>query len=118
MICVTAEHEGPVTAVDISVDGMKIFAGTKSVSVYVSHVHHVMSHDTQGTVGVLDATTKEYSTLMRSHVGLIRCVDMTTEHLISCSSDGTIRVWNVLLMNQVCLCVCLSLLCISVFVCM
>lgn len=33
----TVEHEGPVTAVDISMDGMKILAGTKSVSTGVSH---------------------------------------------------------------------------------
>ena len=30
--CIATEHEGPVTAVDISMDGMKILAGTKSVS--------------------------------------------------------------------------------------
>lgn len=65
-----------------------------------------MSHDSQGSIGVLDATTKEYSTIMRSHIGLIQCVDMTTEHLISCSKDGTIRIWDVLLMTQVCVCLC------------
>ena len=64
------------------------------------------SCDPQGSIGVLDATTKEYSTVVRSHVGLIKCVDMTMEHLISCSSDGSIRVWDVLLMSQVCVCVC------------
>ena len=51
--------------------------------------------------------------MMRSHVGMIQCVDMTTEHLISCSSDGTIRVWNVLMMNQVC-----PSVCVFMFACM
>lgn len=29
-----AEHEGPVTAVDISADGSRILAGTTTVSIY------------------------------------------------------------------------------------
>ena len=34
---IIVEQEGPVTAVDISVDGMKILAGTKSVRNDASH---------------------------------------------------------------------------------
>ena len=31
VICILTEHEGPVTAVNISSDGVKILAGTSSV---------------------------------------------------------------------------------------
>ena len=61
----------------------------------------LLSHDLQGTIGILDASTKEYSTVIRSHVAMVTCIDITTKHLISCSTDGTIRIWDMVTMNQV-----------------
>lgn len=74
-----AEHEGPVTAVDFSADGMKILAGTST-----------------GNLGILDISTRGYTTVMRSHTGRISgvAVDPYRKHMATVSSDFTIRVWD------------------------
>ncbi|XP_035829418.1 WD repeat-containing protein 90 [Aplysia californica] len=74
-----AEHEGPVTASRLSADGLKILAGTS-----------------KGNLGVLDVSTRAYTTLMRSHTGRVACfaVDPMRRHLATVSDDGTIRVWD------------------------
>jgi len=55
--------------------------------------------------------------VMRSHVAMVTCIDISTQHLISCSTDGTIRIWDMVTMNQVCKdCVWHCLLCVFVFV--
>ncbi|XP_053384270.1 WD repeat-containing protein 90-like isoform X2 [Mercenaria mercenaria] len=74
-----AEHEGPVTAVDFSSDGLKILAGTA-----------------QGNLGMLDITSRGYTTFMRSHTGSIRsvAVDPYRKHIATVSEDNTIRVWD------------------------
>ncbi|XP_052262541.1 WD repeat-containing protein 90-like isoform X2 [Dreissena polymorpha] len=74
-----AEHEGPVTAVDFSADGLKILAGTP-----------------MGNLGMLDITSRGYTTMMRSHVGSIRsvAVDPYRKHIATVAEDNTIRVWD------------------------
>ncbi|WAQ96619.1 WDR90-like protein [Mya arenaria] len=74
-----AEHEGPVTAVGFSADGLQIVAGTAL-----------------GNLGMLDITSRGYTTLMRSHVGRIRsvAVDPYRKHIATVSEDNTIRVWD------------------------
>eukprot|EP00731_Ephydatia_muelleri_P028595 Em0020g239a len=73
------EHEASITAVSIAQDGMKIIAGTSS-----------------GNIGLLDASTHRHCTLMRSHTSLIYCLTLSPSlhQLITCSGDGTIRVWD------------------------
>ena len=51
---------------------------------------------TQGNIGILDAGTRSYATLIRSHTQSINsaCLDSRGLHLITCSTDNTIRVWD------------------------
>ncbi|XP_048238655.1 WD repeat-containing protein 90-like isoform X1 [Haliotis rufescens] len=78
-IYLEAEHEGPVTVVDMSPDGLQILAGTAS-----------------GNLGTLDVSTKSYTTVMRSHTGRVFgvAVDAYRKHLATVSEDHTIRVWD------------------------
>ncbi|XP_041363253.1 WD repeat-containing protein 90-like isoform X2 [Gigantopelta aegis] len=80
-----AEHEGPVTAVNMSPDGLKILAGTSV-----------------GNLGVLDVSTRAYSTMMRSHTARIRgiAVDPYRKHLATVSDDHSIRVWDAETLQQ------------------
>ncbi|XP_070579992.1 WD repeat-containing protein 90-like isoform X2 [Ptychodera flava] len=74
-----AEHEGPVTAVDITIDGLQILAGTQT-----------------GNIGVLDISTRQYTTVMRSHTDSIASVsvDPLRRHVATVSMDHTIRIWD------------------------
>ncbi|GFO23378.1 WD repeat-containing protein 90 [Plakobranchus ocellatus] len=80
-----AAHEGPVTASRLSADGLKILAGTST-----------------GNLGILDVPSRQYSTLMRSHTGRISCfsVDPQHQHLATVSEDHTIRVWDLITLQQ------------------
>ncbi|KAJ8037449.1 WD repeat-containing protein 90 [Holothuria leucospilota] len=74
-----AEHEGPVTVVGISVDGLNMLAGTST-----------------GNLGYLDISTRNYTTVMRSHTGRILCmsIDPVRRQLATVSQDHTIRLWD------------------------
>lgn len=74
-----AEHEGPITAVNISSDGLNVLAGTN-----------------MGNLGVLNTSTRTYSTLMRSHTQKISAMsfDSTHRYLATVSFDESIRVWD------------------------
>ncbi|RMX43573.1 hypothetical protein pdam_00010827, partial [Pocillopora damicornis] len=74
-----AEHEGPITAVNISSDGLNVLAGTNT-----------------GNLGVLNTSTRTYSTLMRSHTQKISAMsfDSTHRYLATVSFDESIRVWD------------------------
>ncbi|CAH1794798.1 unnamed protein product [Owenia fusiformis] len=74
-----AEHEGPVSATGMTQDGLHILAGT-----------------TTGNLGVLDVTTRGYTTLMRSHTDKVVSVaiDSIRRHIATISKDHTIRVWD------------------------
>ena len=80
------EHEGPVTAVGITADGLRILAGT-----------------TTGNLGMLDISTRNYSTLMRSHTSsvLSATLDPARRQLATVSTDHTIRIWNMETLQQV-----------------
>ncbi|XP_074646351.1 WD repeat-containing protein 90-like [Tubulanus polymorphus] len=80
-----AEHEGPVTAVAITDDGLKILAGTIT-----------------GNLGVLDVATRQYTTLMRSHMDRIHAasVDTLRRNIVTVSADHTIRVWDIDTLQQ------------------
>ncbi|XP_069124737.1 WD repeat-containing protein 90-like isoform X4 [Argopecten irradians] len=74
-----AEHEGPVTAIDLTSDGLQILAGTA-----------------MGTLGTLDISTRAYTTVMRSHTARIAdvAVDPYRKHMATVSEDHSIRVWD------------------------
>ncbi|XP_043935318.1 WD repeat-containing protein 90 [Protopterus annectens] len=73
-----AEHEGPVSLVNISPDGLKVLAATFT-----------------GNIGYLDIASRDYTTLMRSHTDTVLgfSVDQFRRHLATVSQDGTIRIW-------------------------
>ena len=56
----------------------------------------------QGTLGVLDATSKAYSLLMRSHAGrvLSGSLHSTGRQLATAGLDQSVRVWQVQNGNQ------------------
>jgi|DEB0MinimDraft_12_1074336.scaffolds.fasta_scaffold03100_5 WD repeat-containing protein 90 len=74
-----AQHEGTVSAVDISCDGLKVICGT-----------------TYGSIGILDKSNQNYKTLLRSHTGEILAMDFhkQKQNVITVSRDRTIRLWD------------------------
>lgn len=80
-----AEHEGPVTVVSVSSDGLRILAGTAT-----------------GNVGVLDVSTRKYTTTMRSHTANVRAValDPLRRQMATVSDDHTIRIWDLDTLQQ------------------
>ena len=74
-----AEHEGAVTAVHASPDGLKLLIGTAS-----------------GTIGVLDVPTLKHATIVRSHTDIIYglSLDPHNREFATASCDGSIRVWE------------------------
>lgn len=53
-----AQHEGTVSAVDISPDGLKVVCGTM-----------------YGSIGILDKSNQSYKTLIRAHTNNILALD-------------------------------------------
>jgi|TARA_B110001450_G_scaffold257009_1_gene290200 WD repeat-containing protein 90 len=75
-----AQHEGTVSAVDISPDGLKVVCGTL-----------------YGSIGILDKSNQNYKTLLRSHTDEILAMDfhVQKQHIITVSKDKTIRLWDI-----------------------
>jgi len=73
------EHEGSVTAIDASPDGLKLLIGTAS-----------------GTIGMLDVPTLKHATIVRSHTDIIYglALDPHNREFVTASCDGSIRVWE------------------------
>lgn len=80
-----AEHEGPVTGVQMSSDGVKILAATSL-----------------GNLGILDISSRGYTTVMRSHTSRIQsmALDPLRRQLATVSDDHTIRIWELDTMQQ------------------
>uniref|UniRef100_A0A4W3JBA1 WD repeat domain 90 n=1 Tax=Callorhinchus milii TaxID=7868 RepID=A0A4W3JBA1_CALMI len=80
-----AEHESPVSVVNIDPNGLKVLAATCT-----------------GNLGYLDISSRGYTTLMRSHTDriLASSMDGIRRHLVTVSEDGTIRVWELDSMQQ------------------
>lgn len=57
-----------------------------------------------GSVGLLDIATHKYSTVLRSHTESVNAlaVDGSGKHLVTASSDSTIRIWNLATHQQLC----------------
>ena len=74
-----ARHEGPVVAVDISMDRFSIICGTLNC-----------------TIGSLEMNTNAYRTLLRSHTAPVIAIDVhpITGMLLTASNDKTLRIWS------------------------
>ena len=74
-----AQHEGIVSSVDISNDGLRVACGTM-----------------YGSIGILDKSNQGYKTLLRSHTDEILAIDyhQLKNNIITVSSDRTIRLWD------------------------
>lgn len=81
-----AEHEGPISSVCVSPDGLRVLSTTSS-----------------GHLGFLDVPSREYSVLMRSHTALVLALatKCRQEHLATVSQDHTVRVWDLVTLQQV-----------------
>lgn len=75
-----------MSMVSVSVDSQKVLAVTST-----------------GNLGFLDVSSREYSTLMRSHTDTVLgfSVDGIRRHLTTASADGTLRIWNMDSLHQV-----------------
>ncbi|XP_063791127.1 WD repeat-containing protein 90 isoform X3 [Pseudophryne corroboree] len=81
-----AEHEGPVSCVCISPEGLRVLSCTRS-----------------GELGVLDVPSRSYQTLMRSHTDSLLAFSThpSQPQLATVSCDNTIRIWDLCTLQQV-----------------
>ncbi|XP_062444576.1 WD repeat-containing protein 90 [Rhea pennata] len=84
-VILEAEHEAPVSSVCISPDSLKVLCTT-----------------TTGNLGYLDIESRDYNTLMRSHTDSILAfsVEGVRKQMATVSQDNTIRVWDLMTMQQ------------------
>ncbi|XP_053550193.1 WD repeat-containing protein 90 [Bombina bombina] len=80
-----AEHEGAVSCVSISPEGLRVLSCTSS-----------------GELGVLDVPSRGYQTLMRSHTDSLLAFSThpSSSQLATVSSDKTIRIWDMNSLQQ------------------
>ncbi|XP_073504675.1 WD repeat-containing protein 90 isoform X2 [Phyllobates terribilis] len=78
-----AEHEGPLSSVSISPDGLRVLSSTRS-----------------GEVGVLDVPSRGYQTLMRSHTDALLAFSTSHGQIATVSGDRTIRIWDAASLQQ------------------
>ncbi|XP_062999035.1 WD repeat-containing protein 90 [Elgaria multicarinata webbii] len=80
-----AEHDNPVCSVQISPDNLKVLCTT-----------------TTGNVGCLDIQSRDYCTIMRSHMDCVLAFSVagSQKQLVTVSQDNTIRIWNLESMQQ------------------
>ncbi|XP_075686881.1 WD repeat-containing protein 90 isoform X2 [Rhinoderma darwinii] len=80
-----AEHEGPVSCVSVSPEGLRVLSCT-----------------TSGELGVLDVPSRGYQTLMRSHTDSLLAFSTHPSYpqLATVSSDHTIRIWDMASLQQ------------------
>jgi WD40 repeat protein len=81
-----AQHESIIIALDVSLDGLKVACGTSANS-----------------LSILDLTTQNYKTLLRSHSDTITSLKYQEENhiLISLSKDNSIRIWDDYNLDQI-----------------
>ncbi|KAM6077548.1 WD repeat-containing protein 90 isoform 2-T2 [Theristicus caerulescens] len=84
-VVLEAEHEAPVSSVCISPDSRKVLCTTAA-----------------GNLGYLDIQSRDYNTLMRSHEDSILAfsVEGIWKQMATVSRDDTIRVWDLVSMQQ------------------
>ncbi|KAI5105705.1 WD repeat-containing protein 90 [Silurus meridionalis] len=111
-VLLEAEHEGPVSLVCVSSDGLSVLAATTSGNLgYLDVRKHegpvslvcvssdglsVLAATTSGNLGYLDVRSRAYRTLMRSHTDSVLgfSVDASRRRVTTASRDGTVRIWD------------------------
>nr|XP_058893365.1 WD repeat-containing protein 90 [Kogia breviceps] len=84
-VLLEAEHEGPISSVRISPDGLRVLSTTSS-----------------GHLGFLDILSQEYSMLVRSHAApvLALATECSRGQLATVSQDHTVRIWDLATLQQ------------------
>lgn len=84
-VLLEAEHEGPVSSVRVSPDGLRVLSTTSS-----------------GHLGFLDIPAQEYTVLVRSHTAPVRGLSMERSRgqLATVSVDHTVRIWDLATLRQ------------------
>ncbi|KAF5928623.1 hypothetical protein HPG69_007508 [Diceros bicornis minor] len=84
-VLLEAEHEGPISSVRISPDGLRVLSTTSL-----------------GHLGFLDVLSREYHVLVRSHTApvLALATKCSQEQLATVSQDHTVRVWDLVTLQQ------------------
>ncbi|XP_076998412.1 WD repeat-containing protein 90 isoform X2 [Tamandua tetradactyla] len=84
-VLLEAEHEGPVSSVHVSPDGLRVLSTT-----------------TRGHLGFLDVLTCEYNVLVRSHTDTVLAfaTEPSRRQLATVSRDSSIRVWDLATLRQ------------------
>ncbi|XP_054570544.1 WD repeat-containing protein 90 [Eptesicus fuscus] len=84
-VLLEAEHEGPISSVRLSPDGLRVLSTTSS-----------------GHLGFLDIPSREYNVLVRSHTALVLALatECNRGQLATVSQDHTVRVWDLATLQQ------------------
>nr|XP_019611822.1 PREDICTED: WD repeat-containing protein 90 isoform X4 [Rhinolophus sinicus] len=84
-VLLEAEHEGPISSVRLSPDGLQVLSTTSS-----------------GHLGFLDIPSREYNVLARSHTALVLALATTYSRgqLATVSRDHTVRIWDLATLQQ------------------
>ncbi|ERE68677.1 WD repeat-containing protein 90 [Cricetulus griseus] len=81
----SVEHDGPVSSVSFSPDGMRVLSTT-----------------TSGHLGFLDIPSREYTVLTRSHMApvLALSTEQNRGQMATVSLDHTVRIWDLATLQQ------------------
>nr|XP_045369601.1 WD repeat-containing protein 90 isoform X3 [Camelus bactrianus] len=84
-VLLEAEHEGAISSVLISPNGLRVLSATSF-----------------GHLGFLDVPSQEYSVLVRSHAALVVALatDCSRGQLATVSQDHTVRIWDLATLQQ------------------
>ncbi|XP_066239129.1 WD repeat-containing protein 90 isoform X2 [Saccopteryx leptura] len=84
-VLLEAEHEGPISSVCFSPDGLRVLSTT-----------------TSGHLGFLDIPSREYSLLVRSHTAPVQALALECKRgqLATVSQDHTVRIWDLVTLQQ------------------
>ncbi|XP_032316530.1 WD repeat-containing protein 90 isoform X2 [Camelus ferus] len=84
-VLLEAEHEGAISSVLISPNGLRVLSATSL-----------------GHLGFLDVPSQEYSVLVRSHAALVVALatDCSRGQLATVSQDHTVRIWDLATLQQ------------------
>ncbi|XP_030654477.1 WD repeat-containing protein 90 isoform X3 [Nomascus leucogenys] len=84
-VLLEAEHEGPVSSVRVSPDGLRVLSATSS-----------------GHLGFLDTLSRVYHMLARSHTAPVLALAMEQRRgqLATVSQDRTVRIWDLATLQQ------------------
>ncbi|OBS82697.1 hypothetical protein A6R68_23340 [Neotoma lepida] len=84
-VLLEAEHDGPVSSVSFSPDGLRVLSTT-----------------TSGHLGFLDVPSREYTVLARSHMApvLALSTEQNQGQMATVSLDHTVRIWDLATLQQ------------------